>query len=368
MMAKIRGVNLGEWLVLEKWMNPDLFAGTTAEDEDELCRQLPREELVKRLTHHRDTYITRDDFFYIKERGLNTVRIPVPHFIFGDDPVYCDPYVPCVEYLDKAFDWAAEAGLKILIDLHTAPESQNGFDNGGICGVCKWAQSPERIERVLKVLEMLADRYGEKEALWGIQLLNEPVSEPVWIHASKNYKPHNPERAKGSSFVPLSTLYDFYEKGYERLRAHMPEDKMVVFHDGFRFDAWHDFFAEHDFKNVILDAHWYLGMTPGGALGDCDLTYMEKILRDHAYNLEQMEKVVPVVVGEWCLSHNLPEGMTDLEKQLSYRMIGDAQLSAWEHGTGYFFWSYKLISEPDGWDYRRCVEKGWMPSNVETGR
>ena len=143
---------------------------------------------------------------------------------------------------------------------------------------------------------------------------------------------------------------------------------MVVFHDGFRFDAWHDFFAEHDFKNVILDAHWYLGMTPGGALGDCDLTYMEKILRDHAYNLEQMEKVVPVVVGEWCLSHNLPEGMTDLEKQLSYRMIGDAQLSAWEHGTGYFFWSYKLISEPDGWDFRRCVEKGWMPSNVETGR
>ena len=81
------------------------------------------------------------------------------------------------------------------------------------------------------------------------------------------------------------------------LRAHMPEDKMVVFHDGFRFDAWFDFFANHDFKNVILDAHWYLGMTPGGALGDCDLTYLQKVLRDHAYNLEQMEKVVPVVVG-----------------------------------------------------------------------
>lgn len=28
---KIKGVNLGNWLVLEKWMNPALFEGTTAE-------------------------------------------------------------------------------------------------------------------------------------------------------------------------------------------------------------------------------------------------------------------------------------------------------------------------------------------------
>ena len=33
----IKGVNLGNWLVLEKWMSPDLFAGTEAEDETQLC-------------------------------------------------------------------------------------------------------------------------------------------------------------------------------------------------------------------------------------------------------------------------------------------------------------------------------------------
>ena len=32
-MEKIKGVNLGNWLVLEKWMSPALFDGTTAEDE-----------------------------------------------------------------------------------------------------------------------------------------------------------------------------------------------------------------------------------------------------------------------------------------------------------------------------------------------
>ena len=29
----IKGVNLGNWLVLEKWMSPHLFDGTMAEDE-----------------------------------------------------------------------------------------------------------------------------------------------------------------------------------------------------------------------------------------------------------------------------------------------------------------------------------------------
>ena len=32
----IKGVNLGNWLVLEKWMSPGLFAGTEAEDETQL--------------------------------------------------------------------------------------------------------------------------------------------------------------------------------------------------------------------------------------------------------------------------------------------------------------------------------------------
>ena len=32
-MTAMRGVNLGGWLVLEKWMTPGLFAGINAVDE-----------------------------------------------------------------------------------------------------------------------------------------------------------------------------------------------------------------------------------------------------------------------------------------------------------------------------------------------
>ena len=50
----IKGVNLGNWLVLEKWMSPGLFAGTTAEDEYYLPTQLPRDvygSLITSMPH-----------------------------------------------------------------------------------------------------------------------------------------------------------------------------------------------------------------------------------------------------------------------------------------------------------------------------
>ena len=38
----IKGVNLGNWLVLEKWMSPSVFSNTDAENEYYLPQELPR--------------------------------------------------------------------------------------------------------------------------------------------------------------------------------------------------------------------------------------------------------------------------------------------------------------------------------------
>ncbi len=72
----IKGVNLGNWLVLEKWMSPGLFEGTIAEDEYYLPRQLSKEVYEARIRTHRSEYITERDFATIKSMGLNSVRIP----------------------------------------------------------------------------------------------------------------------------------------------------------------------------------------------------------------------------------------------------------------------------------------------------
>ena len=81
----IKGVNLGNWLVLEKWMNPALFEGTTAEDEYYLPTQLSPEVYEARIKIHRSEYITERDFVTIKRMGMDSVRIPVPYLYLGTE-------------------------------------------------------------------------------------------------------------------------------------------------------------------------------------------------------------------------------------------------------------------------------------------
>ncbi len=382
----IKGVNLGNWLVLEKWMNPALFDGTTAEDEYYLPRQLAPEVYEARMKIHRSEYITERDFVTMKRMGLNTVRIPVPYFIFGDR----EPFIGCIGELDKAFLWAERYGLKILIDLHTAPDSQNGFDNGGICGVCKFFQEPEEIEFVYTVLERLAERYGHREGLWGIEILNEPVSTEMWetMAVAQRYAPVEPEKAAGSKGYEMGQLREFYLTAYDKINPHLAEDKVVVIHDGFDFTAWKDFMQEEKYANVVLDTHIYLMVAERMGCEQNVEAYEKFVEENYEKEIIEMQKYFPVIVGEWCLFNSMAcgrdtkggqtvlngemEAMTEVsdeEKKKIYTAIDRMQKKAWAHGSGYFFWSYKLLIDTvdgdawkgwDAWDLGRCVDFGWF--------
>lgn len=382
----IKGVNLGNWLVLEKWMNPSLFEGTTAADEYYLPTQLTREVYEARIKMHRSQYISERDFVYIKSLGLNAVRIPVPYFIFGD----CPPFIGCMEELDKAFAWAEKYGLLILIDLHTVPGSQNGFDNGGISGVCKWAKEPESIEFAITVLERLAKRYGNRKGLWGIQILNEPITEKMWkaMDVPNRYKAVDEDMAKESGPMTISFLKDFYIQTYRRIRKYLPEDKVIVIHDAFEAKEWKNYMCEEEFVNVVLDIHLYLMLAE---IEGCEQTaagYEQYIKENFSKEIEEMSEHFPVICGEWSLFNSAGcgedtkggqnplgseviqgERLSDEEKRNLYGRIAKAQLAAWEKGSGYFYWNYKLLLDTandtswigwDAWDYGRCVANQWI--------
>ncbi|MEA2652058.1 MAG: glucan 1,3-beta-glucosidase [Chloroflexota bacterium] len=362
----LKGVNLGNWLVLEKWMSPGLFAGTSAEDEVHLWRELSETARRERLTVHRDSWITDRDFVYLAANGIELVRIPVPYFIFGDVP----PYIGCIDYLDRAFAWAQRRGMKILIDLHTVPGSQNGFDNGGICGVCTFHKKPENVEFALSVLERLATRYREHPSLWGIQVLNEPISQEIWDIADipTRYPAVDPEEAAGSEPVPTEFLKQFYRDAYQRIRAQAP-DVTVVFHDGFRIEEWKGFFTAPDFENVILDTHLYLMMLTWSS-GDRALDEYVALVADRfASSVREAARDVPVMIGEWCLDTASKKSLelTDDERASYFRTIADVQLRAWEPAVAWTYWSYKLQTDDplhDPWDMGRVIELGWLPEDL----
>lgn len=384
----IKGVNLGNWLVLEKWMSPALFEGTDAEDEYWLPRKLSKEVYEARIKIHRSEYITERDFVTIRRMGMEFVRIPIPYFVFGDR----EPFLGCVDELDKAFNWAEKYDMKILLDLHTAPFGQNGFDNGGICGVCKWSQNPDEVEFVLGVLERLAKRYGMRKGLWGIEVLNEPITEKAWqlFNVPERYPAKDIVMAEGSAPNTFEFLKKFYLDAYVRLRKFLPDEKYIVIHDGFELLAWKDFMQEKQYVNVVLDTHQYLMMAESDGCEQNLDAYIQYIKEHYEKEIEEMEQYFPVICGEWCLFNSLAcgcdtkggqsvlngvkgnetESLNESEKKEIYLTVAKAQLEAWKKGSGYFYWSYKLLTDTvnesgwigwDSWDFGRCVDFGWFP-------
>ncbi len=379
-MKTIRGTNFGNWLVLEKWMKPDLFEPYGVEDETWLARTLPAEQLESLLRRHRDSYITEEDFRRVRKLGLNMVRLPVPYHVFGDRP----PMVGCIEYVDKAMDWAENNDLQILLDLHTVPGSQNGYDNGGITGVCKWCKNPDEVEFALTVLERLAQRYGSRKGLFGIEVLNEPISWLVYVTAPSTGKAVDKEEARGSGHVPLSFLKKFYRDAYRRLRAILPKEKTIVFHDGFRLGSWKSFFKDSGMENTALDTHIYIFA----------MEHFVPVARPWVYRIyidicrRQIRRAgrdIPVIVGEWCICNKYADRMggsvmnlLDYQKRQrrKFREIAAMQLNAWEEAQGWFYWNYQLLRDrnvpmdegwKESWDLCRCVKNGWLTKRLLSG-
>jgi glucan 1,3-beta-glucosidase len=377
-MEKIKGVNLGNWLVLEKWMQPSFFQGTGEEDEVWLNRTMSvtdPEGLREKMEVHRSSYVGLEDFRLIASHGIGLVRIPVPYFIFGD----CPPFLGCIEYLDKAFDWAEETGLQVLIDLHTVPDSQNAYDNGGITGVCKWCQQPEKVEFALTVLERLACRYRNRKGLYGIEVVNEPISLAVYYTSPCTGKAKDKKEAKGSSYVPMSFLKPFYKEAYERLRAILPEEKAIVFHDGFRLGSWKNFFHKEGMKNVILDTHIYI-IAMENFVPIHKMWVYRCYMAIEKWRLKRAERYVPVVVGEWCICTQYAQKVCKTmmledefvkEQQKRFREVAKLELDTWESSChGWIYWNYQLErdlsettdpAEKESWALNRCWNNGWMP-------
>jgi glucan 1,3-beta-glucosidase len=61
--------------------------------------------------------------------SLNHVRLPIGYWAWEVGPG--EPYIQGqLPYLRKAVNWARTHGLKLLIDLHGVPGSQNGYEDG----------------------------------------------------------------------------------------------------------------------------------------------------------------------------------------------------------------------------------------------
>jgi glucan 1,3-beta-glucosidase len=320
-MKTLEGVNLGGWLVLEKWMTPSLFQECIASDEYGLCQEAENKD----LSEHQKTFITEQDFKWLHENGVQAVRIPIGYWIFGD---YA-PFPSGIESLKWVFVMAKKYDIQILIDLHGALGSQNGWDHSGQAGKMRWHKNSDFQKQTLDVLERLAKEFGQEENLFGIELLN----EPHWD-------------------ISISTLKDFYKEGYKRVRQYT--DAWIVIHDSFRPKRWQSFMNKPSFTKVALDMHLYQCFS----FFDKRLSMASHLKKAQKWKDLISSQDLPVIIGEWSLALD-PKTFKNMggdEQKAALQEYGKAQLEAFEHTIGYFYWSYKLEDQNSTWNFKSLIE------------
>lgn len=321
----LQGVNLGGWLVLEKWMTPTLFEGTDAIDEYSLSLTANGKEAIRR---HHEVFITEEDFIWMAEHNIQAVRVPIGYWVFGNER----PYVSGIDKLDWAFIMAEKYGMRVLVSLHGAPGSQNGNDHSGRVGRRDWYRSKQYREETILYLERIAHRYKDSSAFWGIELLNEPVSGLFQFKLRK-----------------------FYAAAVRRLRVIVRSDTWIVYHDAFTPRLLSGALGRVS-RPIAMDIHWYQFFPWTRWM---KLKWYFRFLDHRRGLLRRLSRRQPVIVGEWSLTIS-DKTMKHYPKNREWDYFeehGRRQVDAYSESLGWFYWTYK--TEQRGiWHFRSMVEDG----------
>lgn len=316
-------------------MTPSLFEGLDAVVEYTLSQTA---EGRKRIQRHRQTFITKKDIAWIARHGVDLVRVPVGYWLFHDTP----PYMSGIDALDKCVRWCEAYGVKVLIDLHAVPGSQNGHDHSGRVGPVQFWRADHQ-DVAIDILKSIAARYGNSPALWGIQILNEPE---VGLHPWR--------------------LRRWYRRAYDAIDHILPEHVKIVFSDGFRPRLLSN--ALRSRSRAVMDIHHYHFATRYARWSRLSLSLYQRRLRRRQRLLARLSHSQPVMIGEWSavLGHELLQAEQINEQQYKQEFMPwhiAVQADVFSRAIAICYWSYKTEQADDPWNFRTLVEQGVLRYN-----
>ena len=298
---RLIGVNAGQLLLQEGWMSPFALEplknadGSYVKDGDGNIQypEFTEEEFRKGLSenpnlsgydpeelmqYYRDCFFSEEDFRIIKEDlGLNTIRLPFYYLNILNEDLTLKDEDEAFGYLDWFLSMAAQYELYIVLDLHGAPGSQNGYEHSGS---------------------------AQREAnLWS-SVENQDATVALWDFISHHYTVTKPELGKWISSYDIlneptfsyggSTTrecWDLFDRIYDAIREN--NDAHVITMEG----CW-DFGklpdpADYRWENVQYEYHWYNWWS--------DLLPYDLLYAYHDFWNIGRDYDVPVYIGEFTL-------------------------------------------------------------------
>ncbi|PKU71964.1 hypothetical protein MA16_Dca007328 [Dendrobium catenatum] len=270
---------------------------------------------------------------FMSENGLNAVRIPVGWWIrFDQNPPH--PFVGgSLQALDNAFSWAEEYNIKVIIDLHAAPGSQNGWEHSGTRdGTQLWGKTDDTIKETVAVIDFLTSRYANRTGLYAIELMNEPLAPGVTIDRLKKYYKVGYDTVRKYS--------DVYVIMSNRLLTRNPTE-LIRFASGF--------------SGSVIDVHYYNMFSKVFE----DMTVQQNINYIKKYRASTIKSLTisngPLIfIGEWVDDIDVIVASKD-----DYQRFGAAQLEV--YGMATFGWSYwTLKNVRNHWSLEWMIKNGYI--------
>ncbi|KAJ7284148.1 glycoside hydrolase family 5 protein [Mycena rebaudengoi] len=391
---RIHGVNLGGLFVIEPFITPSFFQKyTDAIDEWTLSVAMANDTAsggLGQLETHYDTFITEQDIAEIAGAGLNWIRIPIPFWAI--ETWEGEPFLAKTswKYFLRVVGWARKYGLRICLDLHTVPGSQNGYGHSGR----------------LSPVNFLAGNMGLANAgrtLYYIRVLTEFISQPAYRDVIPVFGIVN-EALVG--IIGLGPITSFYLQVHDMIRSitgyGQGNGPYIAIHDGFQpTSIWANFLQGSD--RIILDGHPYFSFggvdtspmavlddkgNPGGkwptqacnawgpAINKSQTDFGVTISGEFAASPNDcglfLGGVKGVSTNPFCPEYDdyLNYNETMRAGLLNYVLASMDTLGDW------FFWTWKIGPDQSGkigapsWSYQLGLQKGWIPRDprVATGK
>ncbi|KAI9818826.1 MAG: hypothetical protein M1827_007647 [Pycnora praestabilis] len=391
----IRGMNVGGWLSIEPFITPSLFDSYAPSlgivDEYTLTQHLGASQSAQTLEKHYATFVTEQTFADIKAAGLDHVRIPYSYWAVTTYPG--DPYVPKISwrYLLRGIEWARKNGLRVNLDLHAVPGSQNGWNHSGRQGEVGWLNGTDgelNGQRSLDLHNQLSaffaqPRYKNIVVIYG--LVNEPKM----------------------TMLPVATVLNWTTNAIEIVRKNNL-NALIAFGDGFLgLPNWKGQLQGID--NLVLDVHQYVIFNTA----QIAFTHQNKIEFACSGWTAQTQQSInvatgfgPTLCGEWSqadtdcaqylnnvnvgsrwtgtmntgdpltqvLSPSCPPNAgtcecTDANADPSQysstykqwlQMFAEAQMTSFEMGWGWFYWTWQTEASVQ-WSWKLGLAAGILP-------
>lgn len=173
----IQGTNLGNWLNPEGYMFHFQDASSYRLINEAFCELVGPDFTAWFWQEFKKNYITQEDIKYIKQTGMNSLRIPFHYKMFTDeDYMGLTANQNGFEMIDLVVEWCRQENLYVILDMHDAPGGQTGDNIDDSYGY-PWLMDSEASKvQFCEIWKKVAQHYANDTLILGYDLLNEPIA------------------------------------------------------------------------------------------------------------------------------------------------------------------------------------------------